>query len=175
MSERSWNILKWSGIGLVILAIVAVPYRPGRTEPVTREALAKCEQLWEQSQISSYDWDLGVSGDQTGQYHVEVRNGQPTAITLNGRPAESHAAEYFTVQGVFQTIEEELDLADNPSSQAFPPGSQVWLRMRCHPELGYPVRFIRQVKLAAQRSASGVETSSRARGIEIRVIRFEPK
>ena len=175
MTEKAWNVLKWTGIGVVLIAICAIPYLTGRTEPMTRERLAAAQRLWRQADISNYDLDFDLTGDQTGRYHVEVRGGDVTSITWNGRPTDSHAASYYTVDGIFRTMEEDLDLVEDPTNQAFPPGSQVWLRMSSQPKLGYPIRYVRQVKLPAQRSASGVETSSGARGIEIHVTRLTPR
>jgi hypothetical protein len=175
MSDRTWSLVKWSGVGLVVAAVLAVPYLPGRTEPVTRDRLASARSQWEAANITDYDLDLEVSGVQSGNYHVKVRGGKVWEITLNGRAADSNAPEYFTIDGLFQTLEEYLDHCENPASGVFPEGSQVWLRMRMHPELGYPIRFVKQVKLPTRRSATGFEASTASQGVEFRVARLEPQ
>jgi hypothetical protein len=174
MSDRAWRIAKWSGIGAIVALIVAVPFFPGRTVAVTRERLAAARSQWRAANIVDYDLDLDVSGVQTGRYHVVVRQGKVADISLNGRPAESNAPDYYTVDGLFQTLEEYLDHCENPSSGVFPPGTQVWLRMRTHPSLGYPMRFLKQEKFPARRTASGFEEATTSQGVEFRVTRLEP-
>ena len=174
MSDKSYRIWKWCGIAGVAAVILSVPYLPGRTEPVTLERLDAARAMWQQANISSYDMDLETSGAQTGRYHVEVRNGQLSLITRNGQPADPAAGEYWTVEGLFRVIEEELDAAEQPKSEAFGPQSQVWLRMRCDAKLGYPVRFVRQVKQASRRTATGYEAPGASLGVEIHVINLKP-
>ena len=94
-------------------------------------------------------------------------------MTLNDRPTDSNAPEYFTIDGLFQTLEEYLDHCEKPDTGVFPEGSKVWLRMRTHPKLGYPVRFIKQVKLPSAQSATGYAAATATQGIELRVTRFE--
>jgi hypothetical protein len=175
MTDRTWKLAKWSGIGVVVAVVVAVPYLPGRTEPVTRESLESARARWEDAKIADYDFDLEVSGDQSGNYHVEVREGKVANMTLNGRATESNAPQYFTIDGLFQTLEEYLDHCENPATGVIPEGSTVWLRMQTDRELGYPTRFVRQVKLPAQRTTTGYQASSGAQGIEFRVTRLDRK
>ncbi len=175
MNDRMWRVTKWSAIGITVAVIVAVPYLPGRTEPVTRERLAAARVLWESAAIADYDLELEFSGVQPGKYHVKVRGGTVAELTLDGKPTNSNAPEYFTIDGLFQTLDEYLDHCENPTTGVFPEGSQIWLRMRTHPKLGYPVRFIKQVKLPASRGVTGFEASTATEGIEVRVRRFEPR
>src|SRR5262245_4057028 len=111
MSDRTWSFLKWSGVGVIAAAILAVPYLPGRTDPVTREALAQARALWEQAGIINYDLDLETWGVQSGRYHVQVRDGRLVQITRNGTAADPAEGDYWTVDGLFRVIEEELDAA----------------------------------------------------------------
>ena len=129
-------------LGLVIMVWWIVSHR---TEPVTRERLARARASWDAAGITSYDLRFRTSGARNGTYHVEVRDGQAVRIILDGRLANPAEKDFYTVEGLFRTIEEELELFENPPENAVPAGTQVWLRMRCDPHLGYPVRFIRQV------------------------------
>ena len=142
ISRASW---KWIGAGVLVAGVVAGPMLIGRTEPVTRERLTAARQQWAAAKLADYDMELDSSGAQTGRYHVEVRGGTLTHITRNGQPADPAQGHYWTVEGLFDTIEEEVDLIEHPSSGSFSQGRQAWLRMRCHPTLGYPLRYIRQV------------------------------
>lgn len=145
---------------MALVLVVWLVVREG-TEPVTRERLGEARARWAAADISSYDMDLQFSGAQSGIYRVRVRGGRLKHITLNDGPANPSEEEYWTVEGLFRIIEEELDLAEDPSRGAFPAGTQVWLRMHCDPDLGYPVRFIRQVP-------------GTNRGVQIRVLRLAP-
>jgi hypothetical protein len=161
MSERTWFIWKWGGVLGLIATVVAIPYLPGRTEPVTRERLAEAARLWEQAHITNYDLDLEVRGAQTGRYHVAVRDGTVVEILLNDQPASPAASEYYTIDGLFLTIEEELELSERLAKSDTARKQPVWLRMRCDRKLGYPVRYIGQIP-------------GRPRGVEILVRRFRP-
>ncbi len=174
MTDKGWTILKWGAAAAVVLVVVAVPLRPGRTVRVTRERLAAARTLWDAAKIIDYELDWDVSGAQTGRYHVEVRGGKVERLTNNDQPTDSHAPEYFTVDGLFQTIEESLSHCEHPQSGAFPEGTQIWLRMRTHPTLGYPVKFVKQIKLGGSRGTTGYEESSSARGVEVHVTRLQP-
>jgi hypothetical protein len=150
-------------LGVALLAgVAALPWLLGRTEPVTREGLEAARRKWHQAGIASYNIEFVVSGTESGRYYVEVREGQLTHISRNGQAASPNEPDYWTVNGLFRTIELELDHAEDPAHGAFPEGSELWLRMRCDPEFGFPVRYIRQV------------TGTTTTGVEIRVRRFEP-
>ena len=173
MSDKSFRNLKWCGIVGVGAVIIAVPYLPGRTEPVTRERLEAARALWQRANITSYDMELETSGAQTGRYHMEVRGGRLALITRNGQSADPAAGEYWTIEGLFRVIEEELDAAEQPQSGAFGRHSQVWLRMRCDSKLGYPIRFVRQVKQASRQTATGYEVPGASLGVELHVSGFK--
>jgi hypothetical protein len=175
MSDRMWSLAKWTGIGAVAALILAVPYFPGRTDPVTRERLEGARALWSRAQVKNYDMDLETRGAQSGRYHVEVRDGHLAGITRNGVTADPAAGEYWTVDGLFQVIEEELDAAEQPDNAAFGPRSQVWLRARFDSRLGFPIRFVREVKPATGPSTTGYVPSAASLGVEIQVRRLTPK
>ena len=153
---------KWIGGGLLLTVVVAWPLLIGRTQPVTRELLANARDQWAAANLSDYDMEIDVSGAQTGRYHVVVRGGKLSQITRDGRPADPAEGEYWTVEGLFRTIEEELDLIDHPASGAFSDQRQAWLRIGCHPTLGYPLRYIRQVP-------------GTSLGVQIRVRSLKPR
>jgi hypothetical protein len=72
-------------------------------------------------------------------------------------------------------MEDYVDHCEQPKEGAFPAGTKIWLRMRTHRTLGYPVRFIQQVKLPAAPGTTGYAETSGARGVEFRVTRLEPR
>jgi len=155
-------IALWAGVVGVAALIVAVPFLPGRTQPVTRERLAEARRLWDAADIASYDLDFEISGAQTGRYLVEVRHGEATRITRNGQPATPGDPHYYTVDGLFQTIEREFEVSEQSARAAAGSApSPVWVRMRCDERLGYPVHYVGQIP-------------GRTTSVEIRVHRLEP-
>ncbi len=159
MISSKWRSF-WIGFGgsAAVVAVVAViVFWPESGETVTREALQRARQVWRQAGILDYDLDLRTSGAREGSYHVEVRGGAVRKITIDGRTADPKEAGYYSVEGLFLIVEEELDNAERGVPA---PGKDVWLWMKTDPQLGYPVRFIRQV-------------SGTAQGITLDVLKFE--
>lgn len=174
-SDKTWKVAKWSTIAAIVMAvIVAVPSLRGRTEPVTRERLAAARERWKSANIKSYDLDLETTGAQTGLYHIEVRAGKVTKITRNGQPMNPADADYWTIDGWFQAIEEDLDNAEKPMADDDASRCEYWLRVRYHAALGYPLRYIRQQKQPSRRTATGYEVAGSSQGVEMRVLRLEP-
>jgi hypothetical protein len=172
--DRTWSIAKWSSIAaLVMAAIVAVPYLRGRTEPVTRERLAAAMDRWKSANITSYDLDLETTGAQTGLYHIEVRAGSVTKFTRNGQSLNPADADYWSVDGWFQAIEQDLDNAEAPMIADDASRCEYWLRVHYHPTLGYPVRYIRQQKQASRRTTTGYEAPGKSQAVEMRVVWLE--
>jgi hypothetical protein len=172
--DRTWRIAKWSTIAAVVMAaIVAVPYLRGRTEPVTRERLAAARERWRSANVANYHMDLETTGAQTGLYHVSVRDGQLITLTRNGQSMNPAEGEYWTVDGWFQAIEEDIDNAEMPKGDDDATRCQYWLRVRYHATLGYPVRYIREQKQPSRRSATGYEAPGASHSVEMRVIRLE--
>ena len=154
MSDRSWCLLKWFGIGAVAATIIVVPLLSGRTEPVTKERLAEAARLWHAAKIANYAMDLETSGAQTGKYHIEVRDGQLARITRNGQAADPASGEFWTVDGLLRMIEQELDAAEHPGKGMFPEQTQVWLRLRYDARSGYPVRYSDRLEKELTRHAA---------------------
>ena len=172
-SDKTWKIAKWSTIAAVVMAvIVAVPYLRGRTEPVTRERLAASRERWKLANVASYDMDLETTGAQTGLYHIEVRAGQLAQIIRNGQTMNPADGDYWTVDGWFQAIEEDLENAEKPKTDDAASHCEFWLRVRYHPTLGYPLRYIRQQKQPSRRTATGYEVAGSSQAVEMRVLRF---
>jgi hypothetical protein len=104
-------------------------------------------ERWKANGPTSYDLDLVLGGNQTGDIHVEVRDGQVTRMTRNGVAPERRAAwDYWSVDSQFQIIGDEMDMARDPKRGfAAPPGSRVIQRADFDPELGYPREYQRTV------------------------------
>jgi len=117
------------------------------TVPLTAENLEQAQRLWQARGPRSYDLDLAIGGIRAGTVHVEVRQGQVTAMSRDGHsPSQRRTWDAWTVPGQFDTLETELaDMAHPERGFAAPPGAQVVERVRFDPELGFPRRYVRWV------------------------------
>jgi len=135
---------------LVLAGVLAIEvFVADRLPELTPERLSAAEQLWAENGPASYDLDLVIEGRQPGVVHVEVRQGVTTAMQRDGRtPSQSRVWDEWTVPGIFNTIERELELAADPvnemSSNANP-NTRLDLRAAFDPEFGFPSRFHRIV------------------------------
>jgi hypothetical protein len=148
-----------AGVGVVLKLFVA-RHLPELTEPL----LAAAEARWEANGPANYDLDLELAGARPGVVHVEVRDGEVTAMSRDGvTPSQQRTWYVWSVPGQFETIERELELAEDPQFEMqAAEGTQVVLRAEFDPKYGYPRQFHRLV------FGGGPE-------VFWRVTRFEPK
>jgi hypothetical protein len=135
-------------LGIAALGIVAIGCAGG--QEVTPETVDHARRLWAQAQIADYDLDWTVRGPNNAHYVVTVRGGQVRkieAVERDGgkhelRPAESR---FYSVDGLFLTISDELALVrtDRPFGQ--PKGTRVAMRFQPDAAVGYPHWYRRDV------------------------------
>jgi hypothetical protein len=118
-----------------------------RLPELTVEHLEAAEKLWAAEGPMSYDLDLVIEGAQPGVVHVEVRDGVTTAMQRDGlAPSQRRVWDVWAVPGMFETIERELQLAEDPEHEMdASAGASVDLRAEFDPKFGYPARFHRIV------------------------------
>lgn len=159
---------KHLGPALILLALSGCA-REG--EDVNTRSLGKARRAWDAAGLRDYNLEWTSSGAREGEYRVFVRDGQVRAIYQTAfdrredrrretvaRPGEPGS---FGVEGLFQIIEEELEMAQSDAPFGQPKGTRVVLRFAPDPKLGYPRSFRRDVLGSSGRLA-------------IDVIRFEP-
>lgn len=117
-----------------------------RLQTLTENSLATAKTIWKERGPKSYDLDVMVTGIQQGTQHIEVRNGQVVGMTTDGVAVAEHSWKYWTVDGMFQFLDEELVQAKNPQMgfQISDP-SKVYLSVYFDKEWGIPSRYLRQV------------------------------
>jgi hypothetical protein len=133
-----------------LLAILASTFGCAGGEDVTPEALARAKALWKQAGIQSYDLEWTVTGANNAHYYVTVQGDDVVkvdSIQPDGRriKAGTNAPRFYSVDGLFLTIAEELALlkTERPFNQ--PPGTRVVMRFKPDPKLGYPLWYRRDV------------------------------
>ncbi|MBX3413708.1 MAG: hypothetical protein KF708_13540 [Pirellulales bacterium] len=126
--------------GLLLAVVVGVWLFRDPMPRLTPERLSAAVERWRAAGPRSYDLNLKLTGGQTGLIHIEVRNGEVTAMTRNGRtPDQRRTWEYWTVENQFDALDMELHSARDPQ-RAFgvsDPNSIV-LRAEFDPQYGYP-------------------------------------
>lgn len=143
----------------------------GRGEPLGPRSLRKARETWLRTGIRSYDVEWTVSGPQTAgrvvHYRIAVRSGLPESVKVaqdNGTWIDVHTnkPEYFTIDGLFRTLEEELDQLDSPTPFGKPKGTSILLEFTPDDILGFPRKYRRDIV--------GVKP-----GLSINVIKFDKK
>jgi hypothetical protein len=134
-----------------------------RIPELTVATLDQAEERWQHSGPHDYDIDVELRGAQPGTVQAQVRGGQVTSMTRDGRTPNPWTWRYWSVPGMLETLERDLVLAEDPVHETgAAEGTQWQLRCEFDPEFGYPRRYHRFV------SAGGPE-------VYWRVTRFEPK
>jgi hypothetical protein len=104
------------------------------TVPLTAERLQAARQRWEAAGIGNYQLQYRMHG---AAYDVVVEGGIVTSLMVNGQPAATATPQAYSVKGLFETLQQELDNASGPM------GPAGIMRVRFHAELGYVERYLR--------------------------------
>ncbi len=163
-----WFRLPWILTGMVLLllvvaAIIWVATRP-KMQDLTPELLADARQRWTAAGVDDYDleFQLNASGFETpSRFAVQVRKGRTVEIVRNGKPVTADP-ESYTVAGLLDIIERELDMSTDPTSPLASGSGKTFLRVRFNERYGYPEQYLRV-------------TGGTNRSSEIRVDAFTPQ
>ncbi len=147
---RARPLLLGMSLGLLaaLIAVVGVALVMRRNRPQLTEAVYQAAvERWDKHGPRSYDLDLGLSGNRSGQIHIEVRDGEVTHMTRDGiEPKQRRTWDYWSVPGQLETIGQELDMARDPAgsfkSKAVT-GMVMWAEF--DPQYGYPLVYDRVV------------------------------
>jgi len=114
---------------------------------LTPEILREAEQKWMAHKPIYYRMVIEMSGDrvETGRFEVEVRGGQIVSLRRNGLIVRATAADDYTMEGLFHTLEQELGLAEKPATIGAPPGYSVYTTARFDETTGRLIRYRRIV------------------------------
>jgi hypothetical protein len=134
--------------GLLFLvggAIVLQLFVARRIPELTAATFESATQRWDQNGPASYRMHIKIEGNQPGTVEIEVRDGEVTAMTRDGRaPPQRRTWDAWTVPGQFEMIEREVEMAADPEGEMHASrGTRLWLRCEFDQHLGYPRRFHR--------------------------------
>jgi hypothetical protein len=120
-------------------------------EPVDAAKLDAAQRLWADNGPRDYDlqWQ-SISTRNQAVYRAYVRGGEVGAVRLvrpDGKAIALKPADptFYSVDGLFRTIREELAQSRETRPFGQPPGTTVILTMRSDEKLGYPTLYRRDV------------------------------
>jgi hypothetical protein len=135
-----------AGFLLVVGVLVFRQTVPRLSQPEFDAAVKR----WKQRGPASYDCDIVILGNRPGSVQMQVRGGQATSMVRDGlTPKARRTWDAWTVEGMFDTIERELEIARDPK-QTVGGSSPPVLYAKFDDRLGYPAIFRRSVPGAQQ-------------------------
>lgn len=155
-------------LGMVIGAAAAVAIgtallmytSKGAPPLLTAESYQQALDRWQQHGPANYDLEVDVAGRQSGTIRLEVRGGEPTALTRDGLVPARRTWVYWTIPEQFESIQREMT-ADPQTTFGVPDRAQIILRAEFDPDLGYPRRYQREIL-------------GRDESIRWEIVRFQP-
>jgi len=147
------------GSFLLTAAILVLVFRD-RTPTLTEANLAAARQRWEQSGPASYRMKLVKLGNRRDAISITVRDGEPVEFALGGaKNSPPRVWSYWTVPGMFQTLEQELISRDDPQHGfGADEGAVVDQRAEFDADYGYPVYYFRAIEPGQLNSGWRVES-----------------
>lgn len=127
------------------------------TEVLTTEALTAAVQRWREGDVRDYRMRFDMHGS---LYKVEIRRGIVETATVDGNPLRSADPGAYSVDGLFETLELELENRSDPRGPFVGQARTMVMRVRFNKELGYVERYLR--------SSGGM-----GRGASIVMLEFE--
>jgi Family of unknown function (DUF6174) len=157
--RRFWG---WLAVGLAIGGVVGltIARKPGGA--LTAERLAEARARWAAAGPKSYTLELQLRGAVEDERHIVVRDSKVVEMTTGGAPVPEAAWSYWTVEGMFGFLDEELRNAAHPKrTYGVDDPRRVVLRAAFDRRRGYPSFFLRHV-LGSQQSVEWTVTRFQA-------------
>jgi hypothetical protein len=156
-----------AGVALTLVALLAWLWlHRDPTPALSAELLESARRLWQQNRVADYDLNVEVTGERQESIQVKVRGGEVVAYTNNGHTPKPHTWAWWSVDGMFEQLDRELELSAGDATAEPRGASPMVLRAEFDPHYGYP-RIFRHLALGAGRGPANRE-------IRWEVTRFEP-
>jgi hypothetical protein len=131
--------------GLSIAFIIVALRGRGILPEISAENVTAARQTWNRVAAANYDLTVVVRSHDLSTYRVNVRDGIVQSAFRNDRPLrQQRTLGTWTVQGMFETIEEDfrtIELHRQGKAEVGTP--QLSLRGKFDERLGYPERYQR--------------------------------
>jgi hypothetical protein len=141
-----------SVVGIVGIIALAVFLNRGQVPIMKPAELEAAERRWHERGPANYIMDLEGSFDIKGHMRIEVRGGEVTAMSLDGRPSPPRLWHLWSVGGLFDFIETDLKRnTDAARHEGGPLPEPVLQLAQFDPDLGLP-RAYQRTELASGQS-----------------------
>jgi hypothetical protein len=125
-------------------------------ENVTTEKIAAARQLWAKAGIRDYNLEY-TTAPAHGHFLVTVRDGVVQKVEGFGPRGERNelhpaAPRYYSVDGIFITIADELAQLEQARPFDQPKGATIVMKFKTNAKLGYPEWYRRDI-MGTSRSA----------------------
>lgn len=151
MRKLAWGMVLGCGLGVLVAIGVAVWFNRGQPAIMQPAELDLAEARWRQHGSADYDLDLDASLGLAGKMHVEVRQGEVIAVTLNDQPTRRHLWDYWSVPGLFEVMrldrDRNLAAAQEPAGT---PAEPVLQQAVFDPRNGLPLEYRRSDQTSGQ-------------------------
>ena len=138
-------------LGMILLLVIGgvwlmLTFRDG-LPPLTKADFSAAIDRWEERGASDYDMEIEIGGQRSGLVVLSVRGGRVTAMTRDGViPKLPKTWQVWSVDGQFDMIERELEIAADPTAVAgSADGTEHRLGAEFDPHDGHVLRFRRLV------------------------------
>jgi hypothetical protein len=147
MPLRSIAFVLVSAAAAVACVLLALNYFVAERLPaLTVEKLDAALAKWSTNGPASYDMDIELRGARPGTVHVEVRDGEVTAQKRDGREPGKWTWNTWSVPGMFDTLSQDLETAENPEQTIQAVAGTKWtLRCEFDEQNGVPRKYHRFV------------------------------
>ena len=144
---RSFVLWTLAGLGVGVVATVVVMRIIHRdpTPLMTPAIFEAAHQRWNATAPDDYDITIRVTGPQAAMYHAEVRGGQPSAASRNGKPLNQRRTfGTWSVPGMFSTMSRDVEVVERRAAGRAKPGEiELILKAEFDPQYSYPRRYQR--------------------------------
>jgi hypothetical protein len=145
LTRRPWFVGLVFLLALAALLLTLKYFGPGLSQ-IAPADLAAAQKRWEAAALKNYDLTVVLSGRQTGEIRVAVRDGEPISMSRNGTEMrEPRTWLPWTVPGMFDTLATDFDNAAKPAEKYGSPDVRVVLRAEFDEKYGYPRRYLQQI------------------------------
>lgn len=116
---------------------------------MTTVNIKSARELWAKAGIRDYDLEY-TTAPANGHYLVTVHDSEVKkvdAIQPDGSRIELHpgAPRYYSVEGIFLTIADELAQLEKPNPFERPKGTKIIMKFKPNLKLGYPEWYHRDI------------------------------
>ena len=108
--------------------------------PLTDESLRLARARWQAARIEDYDLHFRMH---SSVYEIQVRRDTVVKANVNGLAPRGADVQAYSVEGLFDTLELELENLRDPHGPFTGREAAVIARVRFNNELGYVERYLR--------------------------------